>query len=419
MSNIIKLEASNIKRLRAVRITPHDSTVIVGGDNAQGKSSVLDAIEMAFGGKKTVPDRPIRDGESKAHVVCELDDLVVKRTFHHSKDGGVKSTLKVESKEGAVFKSPQGMLDKLVGELSFDPLAFCRLDSKAQLETLRKLVGVDVSTLDEKRSRRYQERTDVNRELSSKKAQLSSMVFYKGVPTQEQSMSDVVGELNAATEVVRIHDRHQSSLQLLDEKLSALEIKLKDIEEQILETKQERVALINKIQSFDAPDLEEIRERMSTLEETNRKARENQSYLDMTEKVGALQTKSDELTETIQAIDDEKRRALESVEFPVEGLSFDETGVLFGGVPFSQASSAEQLKVSVAMGLAMNPELKVILIRDGSLLDQDSLGTIKGMASSCGAQIWIERVSKGDEVNVIIEDGEVQQTCESIEDLWG
>ena len=94
---------------------------------------------------------------------------------------------------------------------------------------------------------------------------------------------------------------------------------------------------------------------------------------------------------------------------PIDGLSFDSDGVYFKGVPFSQASSAEKLRVSVAMGIAMNPELKVLLIRDGSLLDQKNLKLIAGMANDSGHQVWVERVGSGEECQVIIEDGYVQK----------
>ena len=69
--------------------------------------------------------------------------------------------------------------------------------------------------------------------------------------------------------------------------------------------------------------------------------------------------------------------------------------------------SCERLKVSVAMGLAMNPELKILLIRDGSLLDAKSKATIAAMAAEAGGQLWVECVSKDAECQIIIEDGMV------------
>ena len=51
-----------------------------------------------------------------------------------------------------------------------------------------------------------------------------------------------------------------------------------------------------------------------------------------------------------------------------------------------------------------NPELRVLLIKDGSLLDADNLALIAAMAETDDYQVWIERVETG-EGGVVMEDG--------------
>jgi hypothetical protein len=63
---------------------------------------------------------------------------------------------------------------------------------------------------------------------------------------------------------------------------------------------------------------------------------------------------------------------------------------------------------AVAMGLAANPRLKVLLVRDGSLLDEDSLRLVATMAAEADAQVWLERVGEGAECSVVIEEGHVR-----------
>ena len=115
---------------------------------------------------------------------------------------------------------------------------------------------------------------------------------------------------------------------------------------------------------------------------------------------------SESLTEEIDRIDSEKARAIRDAKYPIEGLGFDVNGVTLNGIPFSQSSSAQQLKVSVAIGLALNPSLRVLLIRDGSLLDEKSLAMLGQMAEKAGAQVWVERVGVDDHTSVVIEDGQ-------------
>jgi hypothetical protein len=63
----------------------------------------------------------------------------------------------------------------------------------------------------------------------------------------------------------------------------------------------------------------------------------------------------------------------------------------------------------MAVALAMNPKLRIVLVRDASLLDSDNMAIIAEMAEAAGAQVWLERVGTADAGAVIIEDGEVAQ----------
>ena len=147
---IIKLTAENVKRLRAVEITPDGTVQVITGRNAQGKTSVLDAIWLALGGgaasRETV--RPIRDGEDHASVTLDLGDLTVTRTWT-----GDKTSLSVKAADGAKYSSPQGVLDSLVGRLSFDPLEFTRLSGRDQVSALLDIVSLDVDLDDLARQR--------------------------------------------------------------------------------------------------------------------------------------------------------------------------------------------------------------------------------------------------------------------------
>lgn len=111
-------------------------------------------------------------------------------------------------------------------------------------------------------------------------------------------------------------------------------------------------------------------------------------------------------TAEIEAIDAEKAAMLAAVTFPVPGLSFGaDGGVTFQGVPLAQASGAERIRVSMAIALAANPQIRVVLIRDASLLDEDSMADVVALAEAADAQVWLERVGTADPEAVVIVDG--------------
>jgi len=121
----------------------------------------------------------------------------------------------------------------------------------------------------------------------------------------------------------------------------------------------------------------------------------------------ALEGRAHIITEQMEAREKAKQDAIAAASMPVEGLGFGEGIVLYNGIPFEQASSAEQLRVSLAIAMAGNPKLRVIRIQDGSLLDDTSLAAIAQMAKDGEYQVWIERVDTSGQVGIVIDDGAV------------
>ncbi len=418
---IISLEVDNVMRLKAVRIKPDGGMVVIGGKNEQGKSSVLNSIEMALGGKKALPPKPVREGAEEAYIVCELDTMTIRRVI----DPDGKTSLTVESKDGAQYRKPQAMLDELVGALSFDPLGFTRMDTKVKLNVLRELVGLDFTAQDEERGDAFSERTDVNRETKRLGGQLDRLTHHDGLPSESVSMVELAAAVEKAQDAHRAHARMQEKAReceravwdadahadKLKAQLKELQAKLKDHDQKCVLLQDEASAAGNeahKHKEADLPDIEAARARLNESEETNDKIRENAEHATATESLKESVAKADELTARIAEIDAAKVDAVTGAKFPVKGLSLTDEGVVFNGIPFEQASGAQQLRVSVAIGLAMNPKLPVLLVRDGSLLDEESLKLLGELAEEADAQVWVERVSEGDECSLIIEDGEVK-----------
>ena len=393
---IIELRAENVKRLKAVHITPDGTLQVVGGRNAQGKSSVLDAIWLALGGGKAgkATTLPIRDGEDHASVTLDLGELVITRTWT-----GSNTALKVTSAEGASFSSPQKMLDALVGQLTFDPLEFTRLSAKDQRDALVGLVDlpIDLDELDRQRAGLFADRTAVGQEGK----RIGDVKVDPDLPGAETSMSDAVAALREA-------ERKSDEANQVRANLEAAETTVEQLKESLAKAETYAAQCQSDVDGLgDAPDPAPLAARLETLEEENQRIRANNTERARATEKEQLREKYAGLTQAIDSLDAAKRDALAAAEFPVDGLGFDETGVTYQGVPFSQASSAEQIRVSLAMAMAANPKLRVIRILDGSLLDDEAMTAIREQVAERDFQLWIERVGDADEGAVIIEDGSI------------
>lgn len=450
---IISLKASNVKRLSAVEITPNGESVIIGGRNEQGKSSVLDAIAMALGGAKLVPPKPIRTGADEAVIEVDLGDYLVTRKFRratreeereddggktivaHIPTGEITSTLTVSSKPNgdqpaARFSSPQQLLDKIMGTLAFDPMAFVRAHGTDQLTILKKVVKLDTSDLDQGIKDLEAKRTQANRDLRTRQNTVASSPRFEDAPATRISVADVTAELeaaaalrdvaNAASDAIgtkkRSLDEAHKLRQTIERDIAALEQSLGD-KRALLTTELAR------IRSLDAsvataqethqealkkvPDVSHIKRRLTEVEELNRKYDANVHHDIAKDEERVAQTIAQTIEANLEAARAAREARVKAAKFPVDGLAFGDDGVLYDGLPFEQASTAVKLRTSIAIGLGANPTVKVLLIHEGAFLDEDNLALVGKMAEDAGAQVWIERVGTQG-VGVVIEDGRVQ-----------
>lgn len=433
---IIGLSVENFKRIQAVNIKPGEGLNVVGGKNGNGKTSLLDAIEVALGGKRSAPPKPVRNGQKSSRIVLKTDGdesrhlppLIVIRTFFE--DG--KSQLEIRTADGYKAPSPQSILDDLYSQVAFDPLAFTRLKPKEQADSLRALVGLDFSALDAEYKQVYDERTRVNKQGVEMAAKFKGFPFHEDVPEQEVSVSDLMAELKRRQEINNENNNERKALGERESKNADMwtgvieaDEKVAELERQ-LETAKQRAASLRKqavednellansrkaVASLLDADTSDIENQIAASESTNSKIRSNRQRAELEASLAAKREESSRLSARLKEIDAIKAQQMSEAKWPVDGLGFDSDGIALNGLPFEQASSAEKLRVSVAMGVAMNPTLRLMLIRDGSLLDDEHLELVRQMAEEFDTQVFLERVSEGDECAVIISDGMVKDAA--------
>lgn len=414
---LVSMSAENFKRLKAVRIDfpPGESTVAVTGRNGAGKSCVLDAMQAAFGGERRLPEDPIRHGESRARVVAETDNgLVIERRWTAK-----SSYLTVTAKDGSTIRSPQAVMDAMVGPggLAFDPFAFIGMKPKDQVEALQRALGLAdaIESFDEARAMAAEARTEIGRRMKQAEADVVANPEVPG-PDEEVSVASLLAQRREATEKERAHILAVDEVAAANKALAASNAELDRARRVVEEAEQnvrrmtERVAEAEETlsQTPPVPDIGALDERIARVEADNKAAAKRRARREAKQRAEDLGREYREKTAEIERIEKQRLETIAGVEMPIPGLSIDADRILLNGVPISQAATSEQLRLSVGVAIAANPRLRLILVRNGSLLDETGLKTLQELATKNGAQLVVEITTNGEPgVGIVIEDGEV------------
>ena len=414
---IIKFTAENFQKIRAIEIIPDPDNPIVEitGRNAMGKTAVLNSITATLQGGAAIPEEPIRQGAEKGKTTLEIGDLTILRTYTHK-----GSYLTVTTKEG--LKANQTFLNTLVGKYSFDPLAFSRLDEKAQRDVLLSVVDIP---LDEKHLANiaqveipphadplqrlnvvykiiYDNRTALNQKVKELQGSFDLITV---LPEEEntiyQSAADLLLERSRYARANAERESIGNQIGNMKEHLGVIALEKQELEMKLsaLAIRQEELTAkhteaLDQYHHMPEHDLTEIDARATTIDANNLIAAKVERKKTTGKELKAKQAEAHLLTVRLQAIMGYKEQLMMKTIFPVKGLDFGAGKVLYQGVPFSQASAAEKLRVSMGIAMALNPKIRVIRIEDGSLLDSTSMKIIYDMAKDKDYQIWVETVSE-------------------------
>ena len=408
--HIIELKAENIKRIKAVEIKPTETMVVLEGKNEQGKTSVLDCIAYALGGKKLIPDNPIRNGEDKASVELLIGDYKISRTWTQ------KGTyLKMENKEGFKSANPQKMLDAIIGNLSFDPMEFCNYSEKKRIDVLKDICKLNFDEINQDYKTAYDERTFKNRRLKELNVKISS---YPTTETVKDLQS--VDELRAE---IKLAEKNNEEIMFFEQKndsykktILANELKGKELLYKIGALKEENdLSLLNiennnkelkTRQRIDTKSFDSLMD--SIIENEKNKARCAEHDKLKIEKLGTQNT-THGLDVEIETLTQKKKEMIQNAKMPIDGLGFETNDITYNGIDFESISMAQKIKVSMSMAMALNPKIKIIRILNGSLLDSEAMKEIELIAKEKNFQIWVEKVADEKTGNAIyIEDGEIK-----------
>lgn len=407
---INKLEIENVKRVKAVTIEPtSNGLTILGGNNNQGKTSVLDAIAWALGGNKYKPSNPARDGSMNPPTLrVELSNgLIVERK-------GKNSDLKVTDPSGQ--KAGQQLLDSFVEELAINLPKFIESSSKDKANTLLQIIGVGEKLweLDRKEEQLYNERRAIGQIADQKKKYAAEQPQYPEAPNELVSIADLIHEQQEILARNGENARKRQNRENIVNEMHLSEARLKQLKEQLAQEEAVHDKLMgdyveaNKsIEDLVDESTEEIENSIANIEEINRKVRANLDKEKAEEEAKKYGSQYDKLTKQIQDVRDERTSLLDSADLPLPGLSVEDGELVFEGQKWDNMSGSQQLKVSTAIVRKLKPECGFVLLDKLEQMDIPTLNEFGKWLESEGLQAIATRVSSGEECQIIIEDGYV------------
>ena len=421
---IAGMKIEGYKNISFINLVPDSHMNLVSGKNGAGKSSLIEAMVDAIKGKTEMgkrPQRKIQDGKDKAVIEVVLGEgdnaLKIKRTIT-KKD----VYLKAERADGKPVS--QTDLDRLLDSSTINITKLLHLDAKGQIDFVKKVAGIDTTALENKYKELYAERTVLNRAAKEAKGALSS--FGEVEKVEPVNISSLLEEIEKADEInnsigkeeaeieaiassIVLNDeaveKAKNTIEQYEQAIAELKDKIKDMQktkkEKTKEIKQKRASLPDKI------DTTPMRKEISEAEEINNRAKRYEMYLDAKKASDAASAKAKEVDDKMSSILKEREDLINNSKLPFKNVEFDkDLGLVISGIPFSEMSSAQQIKIMSRIYIESNPELQVIYIKDGSLLDPETLEQIAGMSELKDYQFLVEIVSEV-EGSIIMREGSI------------
>lgn len=410
------LELENVKRIKAVKIDPtQNGLTIIGGDNNQGKTSVLDSIAWALGGDRNKPSNAVREGSTIPPLlkVTLSNGIIVERK-------GKNSSLKVTDPSGK--KVGQTLLDSFIEQLALNLPAFMNKSNKEKANVLLNIIGVgdQLAVFNHKENELYQERLTVGRIADQKAKFAKEQLFYEGVPADIISPQELINQQQAILAKNGENQRKREKVTQYEYQVKTLTDEVARYEQMINQKKEElnKATYDLSVAKTDALDLldqstDELEKNLAEIEETNRKVRANLDKEKAEEEAKGYKSQYDNLTNQIEDVRKQKYDLLNNADLPLPELSIEDNELTYKGKKWDSMSGSDQLRVSTAIVRKLNPDCGFVLLDKLEQMDLRTLTEFNAWLEQEGLQAIATRVSTGDECSVIIEDGYVKENVTS------
>lgn len=412
---IAALEAENVKRIKAVALTPSPTGLtIVGGNNNQGKTSVLDALAWALGGEKFRPTAAVRDGAlAPPHLKVILSNgVVVERR-------GKNSSLTVTDPTGQ--RSGQQLLNAFVEPLALDLPRFMQASDKDKADTLLNIIGMGdaLTGLDREIKALYDRRTVIGQIGAQKRHAAEELTEYPDAPSEPVSAIELIQQQQEILLHNADNQRKRMKLAQLEEqekqlgrRVQELSQELEMVEHQLTAVQQDVQDATKTVAQLQDESTAELEQSIRNVEEINRQVSANLAKSKAQDEAERYTQEYTALTEQIKTKRTARMNLLNGADLPLTGLGVEDGSLTYNGKHWQDMSGSDQLRVATAIVRRLNPDCGFVLLDKLEQMDLATLAEFGSWLQAEGLQAIATRVSTGGECQIIIEDGRVKDAEE-------
>ncbi len=445
---IIGLKIDGIRKLSAVELEFADKGLIqIRGKNKQGKTSIIDSLEILLKGARHIETDMIQHDKERAEIVGYIDEYEIKRVITEK-----SNRLEIKNKDGLIMKEkPQAFLDKLVNALTFNPRPFLDKTHTEKLKFMMDLMKIDFTIINKTIDKQETDRLIVGREIKRIGELRPVEKAEKIVVADLLKVRDDIGELNEDLKTESQGRREQAIQEVYEfnELQTARKRKFEEVDKELADYKEALASSQEQIESYkrnienikanietatrekskltepeaekdinkiDVPDpvlesTEGIDKQISEAENSNVKADEYEKFLEKKTEKDDKEKEYERLSSKIKVLRSTKKVRLKETKLPVEGLEIREDGLYYNDVFSENWGEAEALRIASELCIGMNPKLRAVFIDKGEAYDVDNLKELQEWAIANDLQAIITVVdstggtSEGDVI--YLEEGKV------------
>lgn len=402
------------KVLKDINQDMNGNHILIMGDNGQGKSSIIQFIEIALGSQKNVPP----DAAGKGEIIFNKDGQPISFKVDF-KDG--KPVIKVRGK-GISIDNKKSAIAELVGAVEFDVTEFVDLSKskagrKQQVEMFKsflpKDVVADLAKFEADAQNKYNERAELGKEITKLKGsislhELNNLPDFELEKIKPTDTAEVLAELKLTQDhninvekaiagvesLIKSQDVRVLALTELQEKIEKLEKEMAETKDRIKDGKEYLKENILK-------PVEALEKKIEDADKDNLKY--NKATLLLSDRAKLINYEEDygEATALINSSKTAISDTIKQMDGPIDGLTYEDDELVYNGIPVNpdSLSSSEIIELGLRLKMAENKDLGILFIQRAESIGTERFKAIKDLADRENWQIIAEQVDRGKDLH--------------------